>query len=178
MSLLHLAAVLDDGGALAQHLIATQPWAPWAWVSLSWAPPMLAGAAADATGGAAAAATMEEGVEADGTVPLPQRPAQLTPGSLSMLLGQTEPLECAVSRLVLRDDDLVAVGEAEVVAVVAAVGESAAADGPAVAAAQGQQEQDGDGGLTAAVAEMVESWGRLSAALMQALCEQLERQRL
>ncbi|GIL75825.1 hypothetical protein Vretimale_5540 [Volvox reticuliferus] len=39
LSVLHLAALLPDGGALACHLLATQPWAAWEWLSLGWTPP-------------------------------------------------------------------------------------------------------------------------------------------
>ncbi|GIL44505.1 hypothetical protein Vafri_1957 [Volvox africanus] len=39
LSALHLAALLPDGGALACHLLATQPWAAWEWLSLGWTPP-------------------------------------------------------------------------------------------------------------------------------------------
>ncbi|GLI69912.1 hypothetical protein VaNZ11_014619 [Volvox africanus] len=238
MSLLHLAAVLDDGGVMARHLITTQPWAAWSWLCLGWTPPTPSGfetttdavqqhqfqhqskeggrdvGPADAGDVLRAAGPGDCRAEGDGSngesaapppPSTPQRPpTQLTPGSLSLLLGLTEPLDCAVSQLLLRDDDLVAVGgevrfplsvvevvedgagtgPGEVSAAAAVVPEPPVAGGPAAVVVArggdglGPRADVPAGGLAEAVMELMESWGTLSAALMEALCERLEAQKL
>ncbi|KXZ56344.1 hypothetical protein GPECTOR_1g304 [Gonium pectorale] len=167
MSALHLAALLPDGGALAAHLVASQPWAAWAWLSLGWQPPVAAPEApeapAEATDGTtapkaeglkAADDTNEEdkeGGEEDAELPLPRPSTRLTPGSLSALLGQTEPLRRAARLLQA---------------------------GAALQRAGAERAGEMPDPATAALMGAVEAWGRTGAALLSALCEQLGRTRL
>ncbi len=169
MSLLHLAAVLDDGGAMAAHLLRTQPWAAWSWLCLGWrapglpAPPPTAnghhaalsngnGNGVVATDGAEGNGPEEKGdeqeeegdaEEQDEEEVLLPAPA-LTPGSLSMLLGKEAALRLAVSM---------------------------------VQKPKQRQQQQGDG-ATAALLGALEEWGRSGATLLAALCEQFARQGL
>mgnify|MGYP001807202414 CR=1 FL=1 len=176
MSLLHLAALMDDGGAMSRHLIATQPWAPWAWICLSWCPPGLAensstpaAAAADA---AAASADAEEGdaeAEAGASSGSSSSALRLTPGALSLLLGQEEPLRLAASLLSLRDGDVVAGGperEAEM--------EHERRQWQRQTLATVPEDEV----LGGAVGEVMEAWGRMSAAVLQALCDHLAAARV
>lgn len=200
MSLLHLAAVLDDGGIMAGHLIRTQPWAAWTWISLGWTPPMASEDTDMLSISPTAASADDEAAlrdQVETSVAAPRPAVQLTPGSLSLLLGQTDPLELALARVVLRDEDLVAI--AEEVVVVEEEGEEAERSVAAVAMKRRENmeeervlrdqgllrqmegaglRREQDAGLAASLAGLVESWGKLSEALMATLCEQLQEQRL
>ncbi|GLC50468.1 hypothetical protein PLESTB_000382600 [Pleodorina starrii] len=179
LSVLHLAALLPDGGALACHIVATQSWAAWEWLSLGWTPPQplveAAAAAAASPGGhvangsavrvaapgqAAQAANgniehlTEEEEEVDAVLrPAPPGPPRLTPGQLSVLLGGKSTVRRAVEVLLARRGDG---GGASL-----RPGSGAAAGAP-----------------TAALVSAVEAWGRTGVALLEALCAQLAQQRL
>ncbi|KAG2499696.1 hypothetical protein HYH03_002631 [Edaphochlamys debaryana] len=176
MTLLHLAAVMDDGGAMASHLVASQPWAAWSWLCLRWAPPMLeppprttpptTTAAAEANGSNQA----EANGHANGNGPVVEEPdgvaeaeadaVRLTPGALSLLLGQAAPQRKALGMLVMDAEAQVVVGE-----------RSEAEEAAALEAARAGQVAEAAEGV-------VEAWGRLSASLLEALCGQLAGQQL
>ncbi|GFR47208.1 hypothetical protein Agub_g8888 [Astrephomene gubernaculifera] len=68
---LHLAALLPDGGALAAHLVASQPWAAWAWLCTGWSlplPPLPPPPAAEGADEVVAGAQVVEGSGVDGAV--------------------------------------------------------------------------------------------------------------
>lgn len=172
MSLLHLVAVLDDGSAMAAHLLRTQPWAAWSWLCLGWrapglpTPPPTANGHANghhaalpngngngvaATDGAEGDRPEDNSEEQEGDAEQEEQeevllPAPaLTPGSLSVLLGKEAALRLAVS-MVQRPR-------------------------------RQQQQQQGDG-ATAALLGALEEWSRSGATLLAALCEQFARQGL
>lgn len=123
MSALHVAASLRDGGAMASHLVATQPWAPWLWLCTLWQPPADAlqepakppNAAAAAPAAPAARPTAPKQGAGSSTsatsssranssprdkdvTPVAPAPPQ-TPGGLALALGVTAPTELAVRLL-------------------------------------------------------------------------------
>ncbi|PNH09005.1 Squamosa promoter-binding-like protein 7 [Tetrabaena socialis] len=112
----------------------------------------------------------EDGEAAEVAAWCPPAAVRLTPGSLSLLLGRSEPLRRAVEQLVL--------GEGDVVAGRALEEEEGTEEGEEGWSQQGGPVEGGNGEVAAAVGEVVEAWGRMSCALLEALCEQLERQRL
>ncbi|KAG2436212.1 hypothetical protein HXX76_006524 [Chlamydomonas incerta] len=177
MSLLHLAALMDDRGAMSRHLIATQPWAPWAWICLSWCPPGLtenssspAAAAADAAAAKADAAEGDAEAEAGASSGSSSSALRLTPGALSLLLGQEEPLRLAASLLSLRDGDVVAGAGPEREAEMEH--ERRLWQRPALATVPEDEV------LCGAVGDVMEAWSRMSAAVLKALCDQLAAARV
>lgn len=177
MSLLHVAAALPDGGAMACALLRAVPWAAWGWVCVGWMPPqLLRGVTSPAVPTLevqeqAEDVTEEEdeeegGVEEEGEedegdgelAPLQER-VWLTPGALAAKLGRQEaPLRAALS--VLRGE-----GRRE--------GQVPVRSGDGVGQVDGGRSE-----VVGALAEAVRVCCTVSSTMMQLLCDELARQRL
>ncbi len=184
MSLLHVAAALPDGGAMACALLRAVPWAAWGWVCVGWMPPQLLQGAANSAApplevedvteeqeGAVEGAEEqaeeervhevedEEEGEGDGELAPLQERVWLTPGALAAVLGrQGAPLRAALS--VLRGE-----GRRE--------GQVPVRPGGGVGEVEGRR-----GEVVGALAEAVRVCCTVSSTMMQLLCDELARQRL
>lgn len=195
MSALHLSALLRDGGVMASHLVASQPWAAWSWVCLGWQPPSegpRAPAAATAAAGAAAGAGTESAAEKEEVVAKAEDKeggdgAEKEAGEEEAEADEEE------EEAEEEEEDLLAPVPLPTKltpgALCVLLGQTAplqralalvqqAGQRRRLAAAGAASGSPGESDVTAALVGAVQAWGRTGAALMAALCEQLARQRL
>ncbi|KAG2450568.1 hypothetical protein HYH02_005069 [Chlamydomonas schloesseri] len=198
LSALHLSALLRDGGAMAGHLVSSQPWAAWSWLCLGWQPPSEQAAAPATAAGAGAGgdvgtSAQQEAQEADRAEEEEEESKVAEEGTQEV--QEQEEVGGEGEQEDEEEDDLrapvplptkltpgalcVLLGQAAplqraVALVQAAQQQQQLASGAGVGAAGGGSEGD----VTAALVGAVQAWGRTGAALLAALCDQLARQRL
>ncbi|KAG2440884.1 hypothetical protein HXX76_003738 [Chlamydomonas incerta] len=187
LSALHLSALLRDGGAMAGHLVSSQPWAAWSWMCLGWQPPneeaapaAAASAAAAASRGAAAESTPEKAEEDNAEAEVDEKEAEdeaEEPEEEEEEEAEEEDLRAPVPLPTRLTPGALCVLLGQTAPLQRAVALVQAAQQRRVAAgAAGAPPAEGD--VAAALVGAVQAWGRTGAALLSALCEQLARQRL
>lgn len=176
---LHLAALLPDGGALACHLLGTQPWAAWEWLTLHWTPsPELLKQVADKAKNAASSAPGHQGHKA--TTSAASGDATVVRG-----LGDSQGKRGTGDTVEDDDGDEEVEQEEEVVRLTPGSLSCLVGNGMTVRKAVSMMVEPWGRGAASvgspaskALVEALNAWGRTGVVLLEALCAQLAQQKL